>query len=314
MHLAVYLPLLAPLLAAGSAGWLAERMAPRWATWLLATAAVVLAVAGGVALTALAATAIAQLPPVAALGHWSVAVLRREDPASLDLALVASAAALAALVAAVRTLCLRIRALVAAARTARCLPGARQLVVLDDPTPDAYAVPGRPGRIVISTGMYDALDPGERRVLFAHERAHLTCRHHLFVAAAQLAAATNPLLRPLAAAVGYSTERWADERAAQATGDRPLTARTVGKAALLSTHHPRATALAVTGDSPRHRGLRRTGPVPRRVAALLSPPVTPHPVLTVLILLVLTIAAAAAVEAARDLDILFDLAHVATVR
>lgn len=321
MHLAVYLPLLAPLLAAGSARWLAARLDPRAATWLLTVAAVVLAAASGAALGALAATAIGQVPLLAWVGHWSVGVVRRDDPASLSLALAAGLGVSAALVAAIRLLRRRVATILAAARMARCLPGVGQLVILDDPSPDAYAVPGWPGRIVVSTGMLDALDERERRVLLAHERTHLACGHHLFVAAAQLAAATNPLLRPVAAAVGYTTERWADEDAARAVGDRRLAARTIGKAALLSPHrHPPATALAISGDAGRRpargggRGVRGLGPVPRRVAALLAPPAQHRPVLLGIVALALVLAVGATLEAARDLEGLFELARAATSR
>jgi len=68
--------------------------------------------------------------------------------------------------------------------------------------------------------MLRALSGPERRVLLAHERAHAAWNHYLFTTAARLAAAANPLLRPLAAEVGYTVERWADERAASLTGDR----------------------------------------------------------------------------------------------
>ncbi len=59
-------------------------------------------------------------------------------------------------------------------------------------------------------------------MLLAHERAHARNSHYLFTSAARLAAAANPLLRPVAAEVGYAIERWADERAAAETGDRAL--------------------------------------------------------------------------------------------
>jgi hypothetical protein len=312
VHLAVYLPLLAPLLAAGSVRWLAQRLDPRLATWLLTIAAVMLAGASGAAMAALAATAIGQVQLVAWLGHWSAAVVRRDDPASLYLALAAGVGVTAALAAAIRMLGRRITAIIAAARTARCLPAAGQVVILDDPNPDAYALPGWPGRIVVSTGMLDALDDRERHVLLAHERAHLACGHHLFVAVAQLAAAANPLLRPVATAVGYTTERWADEHAAHAVGDRRLTARTIGKAALLTRGRGRSpTALAVTGGQSKP-DLRGVGPVPRRVAALLAPPAHHRPVLLGIVVIALLIASGATVEAVRDLKDLFELARAAT--
>ena len=252
MHVAVYLALVLPLVATVSARWLATRLDPRVATWLLTGAALGLAATSGVALGALAATAIGQIPMMGMLGDWSVEVLRRNDPASLTLATVACVALAAALTTAGRAVVHRIKALVDAVRTARKLPTvdpSGELVIVDDPTPDAYALPGVPGRIVVSTGMLDALHEREQRVLLAHERAHLACGHHLFVTIAQVAAATNPLLLPVAAAVRYTTERWADERAASVVGDRRLVARTIGKAALLTPARcaARPGALAITG-------------------------------------------------------------------
>jgi Zn-dependent protease with chaperone function len=330
MRVAVYLPLLLPLLAAVSARWLAGRLAPRAATWLLTVTALVLAVTSGLALTALAATAIGQIPLLATLGDWSVRILRRDDPASLSLAVIASLALALALGAAGRTMIRRAQGLLDAARTAHRLPTDEPggwLVVLDDPYPDAYALPGVPGRIVVSTGMLDALDDRERQALVAHERTHLACGHHLFLALAALAAATNPLLRPVAAAIGFTTERWADECAATAVGDRRAVAQTIAKAALLISHHharptgalPIVPPLATPLPAPLAARLTRAraairwwraGPVPRRVAALLVAPPHHRRLLLILTVAVLVLAAAASVEAARDLEALFDLAQL----
>lgn len=315
MHVAVYLPLVLPLLAATSARWLAARLDPRIATWLFTTAAVGLAAASGIALTALAATAVGQIPLLAVVGDWSVRVLRQDDPASLTVALIACVLLAAALAAGGRALVRRTRALLGAAYTAHRLPvdPATRVVVLDDDAPDAYAIPGLPGRIVVSTGMLDALDGPQRRVLLAHESAHLACGHHVFVTVAYLAAVTNPLLWPLAAAVRYTTERWADERAAHEVGDRRLVARTIGRAALLTRRRPTAstTALAIatgmaTGLFARLRG---PGPVPRRVAALLAAPPPRRRLLLTVAFGVLALAALSSLEAARDVHALFELAR-----
>ncbi|MEP6851048.1 MAG: M48 family metalloprotease [bacterium] len=55
------------------------------------------------------------------------------------------------------------------------------LVVVQDDLPDALALPGMSGRIVVSTGMLRALSAEEKRVLLAHEAAHLTHRHYVYV-------------------------------------------------------------------------------------------------------------------------------------
>ncbi len=306
MRLIVYLPLVVSLLAALSARWIAGRLQPRTATWLLTASAVLLAAATGAALAALAATVIGQVPVLASIGHWSVQVLRRNDPTSVSLSIVACVLLGAAVAAACRAGYRRVRALAAAAGTARCLPCIGQLAVLDDPEPDAYALPGLPGRIVVTSGMLDALDERERQVLVAHERAHLACGHYLFVTATHLAAAANPLLRPVEAAVRYAVERWADEVAAGRIGDRRVAAVTVGKAALLTTADRRAPSPALSMVT---RKLRRAGPVPRRVAALLAAPPGPRPLLLAVAVIVLGLAATSTFEIARDVHALFELAQ-----
>lgn len=92
------------------------------------------------------------------------------------------------------------RALAESFRRAGRLPADGSVVVLPGPAIEAYALPGWPGRIVVSGRLLSALDDDGRTALLAHERAHLAARHHLFAAAAHLAAAANPLLLPLAAA------------------------------------------------------------------------------------------------------------------
>ena len=73
---------------------------------------------------------------------------------------------------------------------------------------------GRPGRIVVSTGLLQRPDASQRRALLAHERAHLAGGHHVHNTAAHLAAAASPLLGRLAAAVALACDRRADKTAA----------------------------------------------------------------------------------------------------
>ncbi|MFJ4848589.1 MULTISPECIES: M56 family metallopeptidase [unclassified Streptomyces] len=146
-------------------------------------------------------------------------------------------------------------------------PEAGGLYVLDDSRPDAYALPGarlRSGRVVVTTGMLRALAPNEREALLAHERAHLAGRHHLFLAVAQLAGWCHPGLAAAVAHVSFAAERAADEAAAKASGDRTLTARAIGRAALAVTRDQERAPLPsfATGAA--------GGPVPARVKALFS--------------------------------------------
>jgi beta-lactamase regulating signal transducer with metallopeptidase domain len=196
------------------------------------------------------------------LGLLAAAGLTGVSAVAGPVSTVAAAVLAAAVVSMARTGSRHLRTLRDAYAETRRHPGS-DVVITPDEAPVAYALPGAPGRVVVSTGMLTALNATERQVLLAHERAHLADHHHLFLAATTLAAAANPLLRPLRTAVAYTVERWADETAAERIGDRRSTARAVGKAALatrrISAGH--AAALHVAA-----------GPVPRRVSALLTDP------------------------------------------
>ncbi len=313
MHLAVYLPLVIPVLAALAARPLADRLPPVAATWLLAGSSLALAAASSAVLGLLAMTALVRVPFVDAVANMSVQVISRNDPASLPVAVVAGALLAAAAAAACRALWRRGAAIVDAGRQARRLPGSGQVVVTDDSAADAYTLPGWPCRIVITTGMLRALSDPERRVLLAHERAHAGGSHYLFTSVARLAAAANPLLRPVAAEVGYTVERWADERAATATGDRPLTARAIARAAMATTAAPpeRGGPATALGLVPRFRrpSLRGAGPVPRRVAALLGPPPRLNLVLLAAAMLLVAMSGLSTMEAARNLHQLIEFAQ-----
>ena len=310
MRLAVYLPLLLPALLAVLARPLSDRLHPRHATWLLTGAAGVLAASAAVALALLAASAIVRIPPVASLGHISLTVLGPDTTYRISAGALAGILLTAAAVTAATFLIRWYRGLTDAYREARQLPGRSQAVVLDDQAASAYALPGRPGRIVVTAGMLDALDHTGRAALLAHERAHLARFHHLYTSAARLAAAANPLLRPAARAVEYTIERWADEEAADAVGDRRLVAHAIGRAALAATPRQLRARPAVLGAvfTGARRDAQAAGPIPRRVAALLVPAPPRRLPLTALVLALTLLAGVCALEAANDLQDLLALA------
>ncbi|MFE1192659.1 M48 family metalloprotease [Streptomyces olivaceoviridis] len=268
MGLFVFLPLVLPLSAWPVARLAETRLHPRTATRLLTAVAVVMAGCSTLCLALLMVVGTAQLPGNPLPDGWSDPEVRAAVPHD-EVAGRAAIPALSVVAAAcARTLWRHHRVAHRAHRALAGVPGST-VAVLPDGTPYAYALPasrsrgrgrGR-GRIVVSTALLAGLAPAERRALFAHERAHLTARHHRHLLAAHLAARANPFLRPLRTAVVYTAERWADEEAARAVGDRRTVARAIGKAALLSPRIPVPTVAA----------LAATGPVPRRVAALLAP-------------------------------------------
>lgn len=169
-----------------------------------------------------------------------------------------------------------------------CGTGELAVVALD--APHAFAVPGRPGRILVTRGLLAVLDGDERRVVLAHERAHLRSRHHWLRAATEVCAAVNPVLIPVREAVAFLVERSADEHAAAVTGSRELVARALAKAALASGATggmrvwPAALPFAGCGVS-------------ARVAALHSDPPRPEPLVPSSVLALGVATAIAAVQA-----------------
>lgn len=289
-------PLLVSAILALTVPRAGRRLPPRTAAWLSVTAALVAAGAWVTGLAMIGSTIVGQIPQVAEEGRWSPHVLAAHTPFDRPVAgacaLVLIGCAVALTVASMR----RVTVLVGAWRECRDLPTAGDLTVLDDPVPAAFALPGAPGRVVVSSGMLRALPADEREALLAHERAHLRHHHHLFLLVLQLAAAVDPLLRPLAKSGAFALERWADEEAADVVGGRPLVARAIARAALAAKRTP-GQALAATG-----------GPVPQRVMALMAPrgPARHHLVATFATLMAVCCASLA--PAAHNVDGMFDAA------
>ncbi|MFE5540095.1 M56 family metallopeptidase [Streptomyces sp. NPDC056519] len=259
----VALALVLPWGAAAAARRLASLLPPRGACAALTGAAVLLA--GG---TLAALIALFHVPFLAVLEQVPLPRAAAAWPATVPVA-VAAGAALAVQAALVVRCWREHRSVLARAwsATGDSVPDG-DLLVVPDPDPQAFALPGwrgRGGRIVVTTGMLRALGPAEREVLFGHERAHLAGRHHLLSVTAHLAGAVHPALRSLRPDLEFHLERWADEAAASTVGDRRLAATAIARAALA----------AASGTRPErgHGPLLSvgTGPVPRRVAALLQP-------------------------------------------
>jgi len=144
---------------------------------------------------------------------------------------------------------------------ARAGTAGRTLLVIDDEAPVAYAAPGKPGCVVVSSSLLRSLDATQRQILFAHERAHLAQRHHRFLLVGALSQAVLPPLRRLVAHVEFAAERCADEAAVIAIGgNRRAVAATIGQVAL-ATRAFAATAPGFGGSA-----------VVQRVEALLDDP------------------------------------------
>ncbi|WP_018653619.1 M48 family metalloprotease [Actinomadura flavalba] len=256
MTVLTFAPAFITLVLAAFVGVLPPPLHPVWSARLLAivavtTALAVLGTAGFVGVNYLAG-----LDPAATawLPEWALFGDDRPLPAVLGVPALALTAA-GVTVAAVRSARWR-REIRAARRDARTVVGT------DEPV--ALAVPGRDGGVLVSRGLLALLTRDELRVVFEHERCHLRHRHHRYLAAGALSAAVLPPLRPLDRRLRFTVERWADEAAAEAVGDRALVARTIARVAL--NRAPGALP-AFAGNG-----------VPQRVQALLSEPPGKNPV------------------------------------
>lgn len=259
--------LLIPLLLPFALPALARRSLARLdpVTALRALTACALACAGAcvAALGALVLIGLLKLSLFAALGDLVHPLRTPSDLIVLPAAALATGALTLGTWTLARSAVRQIRAFRAARTEAGRRPAAGDLCVVDSPHPDAYALPGRPHRIVVTTAMLRSLGPAEREALFAHERAHNAGGHHYFLAAAELAAHCHPALRATRATIRLAAERAADESAAAAVGDRRLLARAIARAALAGD--------AQRSTRPDFAPAATAGPVPQRVTALLAP-------------------------------------------
>ena len=304
MIAALVAPLAVSLLLGASSPWLGRRLPPAAAVRLLTGAMLGAAVATGFVLAVAGALVLAQIPQVAALGHWSPRALGAGFPLSVPAGCVAAIVVSALLAAALRRATLAGRDLVRAALACRQLgPDVDGLVVVDDDQPDAFALPGIGGRIVVSTAMLRALSVDERRVLLAHEAAHLTRRHHLWVQAAEVAAAANPILRPAARTVRAAVERDADEVAAAEVGDRVLTARALARAGLARSAGRRRRAVPGVALA------AADGAVAARARALLAAPPERRRALSAGVAALMVVLAAAVLVTGAGTEHRFDTAQ-----
>jgi len=266
---------------------LGRRLPPATATRLLAPASLFVAASGAFILAVVAFTWVGQYPEIAQRGAWSTAVLRTNSPPAAAAAICGVLVVLAAISVAL-TLVRRVQALASVRRACRGLTATGDVLVVDDPRPEAFTMPRPIGRVVVTTGLLSTLRPNERRALLAHELSHLANNHAWWRLVADVAAAVNPLLRPTSRSVAAAVERWADEDAARTVRDRRLVAHTLARVALRQTDAARsATQLAATG-----------GDIAARVQALLAPAPKrrPIPLAALIALVVSTALPAAAVQ------------------
>jgi Zn-dependent protease with chaperone function len=283
------IPFAVSVLLALASGGLARHLSPRVAAPLLTLLALATSLATGLVLSLAAFSALARDALVAAAGGWSRAGDRPWDEVPAGFGIVAAVVVATLLAGAAVYLVRAAVELVQARRACRGLtPGPGGLVITRDDQPTAYTVPRQPGVIVVSTGMLRLLRPDERRAVLAHEAAHLRYYHAVYLLGSRLAAAANPLLRPLARNVRLAVELWADQVAAQEVGDPRIVAQALARASLATTTGP-ATTSPTAGLSL----AAAQSDVGQRVRALLGPSQRPRP-WAMALALALTVASGAA--------------------
>ncbi|MFI0373416.1 M56 family metallopeptidase [Actinomadura sp. 1N219] len=252
MNWFTFLPLAIMLALSSALGRTRLPLHPSWSARLLATTGAMTAVAALGTGVFVAINYAATLAPSAAAHVPEWALFGDDEPVPGLVGIPATVLSAAGLLFAAQAAISWLDEL----RTAR----AQAQEPLDTEVPIAVAVPGRHGGVLLSKGMLRTFTAEELHVVFQHESSHLRHRHHRYAAAGALGAAVLPPLRPLNERLRLAVERWADEDAAEATGDRALVARTIAKAALAHPPSPGpATPFAESG-------------VVQRVEALLSTP------------------------------------------
>lgn len=191
--------------------------------------------------------------------HACAALLHADDVGTSDAALLLGAATLTLLLGgcglrmARRSAALRRRQRELVDLVAVPRRGAGSYVrVVDHAVPLAYCIPGRHGRIVVTTGAQAALDPQELAGVMAHEQAHLRGRHHLVLLWARASSAALPLtlFRSAERETVELVEMLADD-----TARTPAARRSLATALLaLGTAHP---AGALGAEPPPQFCLRR---------------------------------------------------------
>jgi hypothetical protein len=225
-------------------------------TWFVAMA--------GVLLAAAAAALVLLLPDhgpggrlLAAFHHCWAAVQHGSPPRVEEAAGVIGVALLAAFasrlaVVSVRGLRWRTRrwqeSLSVLRVVARPTSGSADVLWLAHERPLAFSMSGRPGVVVATEGLARHLAPAAVAAVVAHERAHLSGRHHLLVAAADAlhtALPFVPLFRAAPRAVRELVELAADVTALRACGPAAV------RSALLKVtrHDVPGTALAMAQDA-----------------------------------------------------------------
>lgn len=246
------------------AGWVARMPRTALLTWQALGLTVELSLLGLVLAAVFAPANQGLVPGLLHLAHGGVAT----GPLA-PTALALGAAYLAARAGALGLVCRDLarhrrrhrRLLGLVARAEETLPG---VAVLDHPLPAAYCLPGKGGRVVLSSGALRLLAPEQRAAVVAHERAHLRQRHDLVLLPLlgwRRLLPHSTLLREAVAAVRLLLEMCADDACCRRLPRRDLTDALARFTSAGGTAPPPAGGFAAADRS-----------VAARTARLLAPP------------------------------------------
>jgi len=132
-------------------------------------------------------------------------------------------------------------------------------VLVEHSQPAAYCVAGRHPTVILTTAAVQTLDPGQLDAVLAHERAHLTGRHHRLLGLARIGRQVLPflpLMRDADEHVARLVELHADDTATRARDPRLLATALV----VLATAASPAPALAAGATDSVLRIRRLLGP------------------------------------------------------
>ena len=132
-------------------------------------------------------------------------------------------------------------------------------VLVEHAQPTVYCVAGRQPTVILTTGAVQALDPSQLDAVLAHERAHLTGRHHWLLAMARIGREVLPflpLMRDAEEQVARLVELHADDAATRGRDPRLLATALV----VLATGASPASALAAGATDSVQRIHRLLGP------------------------------------------------------
>lgn len=151
--------------------------------------------------------------------------------------------------------------------------GRYEIVVLPSKTLVAASVPGRPGQVILSRGVLDALSRSEVDAVIRHEVAHLEAGHSRYLLLAAIvggALGWLPMARRSADALRLSLEQWADAAAVRDVGSSRAIVEAL-RSYVFAAIAPHAAAFSVAETlGERIRVLTQGPPAASRCSRLLT--------------------------------------------